>query len=172
MSLSPHQTYINDEVPYRYGLEKIPADITKQELLAYFSFNAEEQNLIEQNSRLLPYRIVLGIQLGAYKFIGRPQAIPESTPESVIRFVAKELKYQDEFIPLEYSDRTPTRWSHDQVARDYLKLVYFLPKQHQTLINYLMQAAPEPGNLADWTKSAEDYLREKKYVLPSMNKGC
>ena len=98
-----------DRVPYRYGVDEIPADITKQELLFYFSFNQEEGKFIHVNSRLFQSRVALGIQLGAYKFIGRPQQKPEIAPSSVIRFVARALKLRGDFVPLKYSERTKTR---------------------------------------------------------------
>jgi len=162
------QTHTQDRVPYRYGVDEIPADISKQELLFYFSFNQKEREFIHVNSRLFQSRVALGIQLGAYKFIGRPQQKPEITPSSVIRFVAQALKLHGDFVPLKYSERTKTRLNHDQLAREYLGLCYFLSKHHQNLIKHLIQISPDPGHFPEWIKVTEDFLRERKFVLPSI----
>jgi len=160
---------ISDTVPYRYGLETIPADITKQELLSYFSLVEDKRTFIKQNCRLAESRIVLAIQLGAYGFIGRPQPKPEETPSAVVRFLAEALELQGDFILLKYSNRSMTRWDHDHMARQFLGLVYFTPQEHQTLIDHLIGSYPDPGHFPDWLKTAEDFLRGKRFVLPAVN---
>ena len=112
----------SDKIPYRYGLDAIPGDINKQELLSFFSLSDNEQVFIKQKCRLSPSRIVLAIQLGAYKFIGRPQQQPEQTPPTVINFLANTLGLGGEFVPLEYSDQYKTRLNHDYRARQFLGL--------------------------------------------------
>jgi len=158
-----------DRIPYRYGLDAIPVDITRQELLYYFSLTEDKQAFIEQYCRLSASRIALSIQLGAYGFIGRPQEKPEEAPPIVIRFLAEALKLQGDFIPLDYSNRSMTRWDHDNMARQFLGLSLFSPQQHDILIDYLIQLYPDPENYSDWIKKAEDFLREKRFVLPTVN---
>jgi TnpA family transposase len=160
--------YIHDWLPYRSGLDEIPSDISNQELLFYFSLDKKMQAFINDNCRLSSSRIALGIQLGAYRFIGRAQPHPEKTLLAVILFVARELNLQGDFVPLKYSERPMTRWSHEQMARDLLGLSLLSPKQHPLVINYLIQLSPDPGHLPDWSKNAEDFLRKKKFVLPGL----
>jgi len=38
------KTIIHNHIPYRYGLERLPLDITKKELLAFFSLDDKEIN--------------------------------------------------------------------------------------------------------------------------------
>ncbi len=158
-----------DHIPYRYGLDALPADITKRELLCYFSFNGEEKNFIIEKSRIPSYRIVIGIQLGAFRFIGKPQIPPENTPPVIIRFVAETLDLGDGFVSLEYSDREKTRREHAQITREFLGLSHFPAENHHLLIEYLTQQSPDPGNIPNWMKNAEDFLREKGFVLLSVN---
>lgn len=58
-------------IPPRYGLDEIPSDIAKRELLAHFSFDDQTREFIGENCRLYPSRIGLGIQVGSYRMIGR-----------------------------------------------------------------------------------------------------
>lgn len=159
---------ILDKVRYRYGLDEIPFDITKQELLSYFSFTEDQKAFINRNCRMPSSRIALAIQLGAYKFIGRSQLQPEKAPPSLIRFVSRELELRGDFIPLDYSNRSMTRWNHDYMARHFLKLSYFSPQQHHILFDHLIKISLDPGHFPDWIKKAEDFLRERKFVLPSV----
>lgn len=161
--------HIQDVVPFRYGLEKIPADISKQELLNFFSFNQEEFDFIKKNGRLLYNRIALGIILGGYKLIGRLQQKPEEAPELVIRFVARSLKLKCDLTVLNYSTRVNTRWDHDKLIRNYLGLSHFSSEQNQIIFDHLQHLSLDPGHLPDWLSGAEDYFRENRFVLPSNN---
>jgi hypothetical protein len=156
------------DINYRYGLEEIPFDITRQELLYFYSFDDREKIFIKKNCRLQSYQVTLGLLLGTYKFIGRPQILPENSPPTVIKFVAKALRLESDFPPLQYSDRKMTRWNYDQMARSFLGLNFFSPSEHPRLINHLIEISPEPDNVQDWIKKAEDFLRSRNYVLPSM----
>ena len=157
-----------DQIPYRYGLDELPADITRRELLYFFSFGHEEKEFIAEKSRFPSYQLVMGIHLGAYRFIGKPQYYPENTPYVIIRFVADTLGLGDGFVPLKYSDRERTRREHARVTREFLELSHFTTDKHQLLIEYLIQKSPDPGHIPDWIKSAEDFLRTKYFVLPSV----
>jgi len=157
-----------DRTLYRYGLEEVPADISKRELLAYFSLNKEQVLFIKTKFRLNPYRIALGIQLGAHRFIGRPQFQPENVPLVVIKFVGRALKIRGDFIPLKYSDSIRMRQVHAQIVRKFLGLSLFPTSEHQNLIDYLIQTMPDPGHFPDWIKKTEDHLRKRKFVLPSI----
>jgi hypothetical protein len=154
-------------IPPRYGLDEIPADIAKRELLAHFSFAESTQRFIVQNCRRYPSRIVLGIQIGSYRMVGRFQYQPEAVPPGVIRHVARALKLKGEFIPLLYTDRIKTRWHHMQLAENHLGLVPFPPDRHPGLINRLALEPADPGHLPDWIKKAEEILRVERYVFPT-----
>ena len=131
--------HLQDSIPYRYGLDELPGDITKREILCYFSFNDKEKSFILEKSPHPPTNIVLGIQLGSYRFIGRPQPLPESTPAMIIKFIASSFNFQREFISLNYSDSERTRRDHIQLLREFLELSHFPPEKHQLLIDHLIQ---------------------------------
>lgn len=162
------QLFETDQIPHRYGLDELPADITKRELLYYFSIGSEERSFIMERGRFPSYRIVLGIQLGSHRFIGRPQPQPENTPAMIIKFVARALKFRGNFVPLKYSDREKTCQEHTQATRQFLGLFPFLSEHHQLLSDHLIQKSPDPGHLPDWIKEAEDFLRTKRFVFPSV----
>jgi len=112
--------------------------------------------------------VVLGIHLGAHRFIGKSQPYPENTPSSIIRFVSNALDLGDGFVPLEYSDRERTRRQHAQITREFLGLLHFSADKHQNLIEYLIQKSPDPGHIQAWINNAEDFLRSNTFVLPSV----
>jgi hypothetical protein len=128
-----------DQIPYRYGLDELPADITRRELLYFFSFNPTERQFVQAKGRFPAYQIVLGIHLAAYRFIGRPQFYPENTPSIIIQHVADALKLDGEVIPLIYSDRERTRRDHIKIAREFMGLDLFHPANHQRLTENLIQ---------------------------------
>jgi len=157
-----------DQIPCRYGLDELPADITRRELLYFFSFTPDEIQFVREKGRFPSYQIVMAIHLGAYRFIGRPQYYPETTPAGIINHVAASLKIGDEAYPLEYSDRERTRRDHIQLTRAFMGLHSYGPADHRRLIEYLIQDAPDPGHTPAWIKSAEDFLRGNHYVLPTV----
>ena len=73
-----------EQIPYRYGLDELPADITHRELLYFFSFNPTERQFARGKGRFPAHQVVLGIHLAAYRLIGRPQYYPEKTPSVII----------------------------------------------------------------------------------------
>jgi hypothetical protein len=166
----PPVVYFSDtaQIPYRYGLDELPADITVRELLYFFSFDHEDKDFIRKKSRFSSYRVVLGIHLGAYRFIGKSEPYPENTPSSIIRFVSNALDLGDGFVPLEYSDRERTRRQHAQITREFLGLSHFSADKHQNLIEYLIEKSPDPGHIQAWINNAEDFLRSNTFVLPSV----
>jgi len=48
-----------DQIPCRYGLDELPADITKRELLYFFSFNPAEIQFVREKGRFPSYQIVV-----------------------------------------------------------------------------------------------------------------
>ena len=146
-----------DQIPYRYGLDELPAGITNREVLYFFSFNPTERQFIREKGRTPSHQIIIGIHLAAYRFIGRPQYYPENTPSVIIKFVADSLKLGDGFIPLKYSDRERTRREHIQITREFMGLSLFAPENHQCLTEHLIQQAPDPGHIPAWIKCAEDH---------------
>ncbi len=168
MQLSLFSPEVRDDIPYRYGLEEIPSDITKQELLAYFSLDAGGSAFIREKCRLYHYRVALGVQIGAYRFIGRAQPYQEPPPPAVIRFVARTLKLKRNFVPLKLADQLRTYQAHSQIAREYLGLSFLPVIKRQDLIDHLVADPPDPGHLPQWIKNAEGFLRKSNYVLPSL----
>jgi len=55
----PPVVYFSDtaQIPYRYGLDELPADITVRELLYFFSFDHEDKDFIRKKSRFSSYRV-------------------------------------------------------------------------------------------------------------------
>lgn len=157
-----------DQIPYRYGLDELPADITRRELLYFFSFNPTERRFVQAKGRFPTHQIVLGIHLAAHRFIGRPQYYPENTPSVIIQHVADSLKLDGEVIPLIYSDRERTRRDHIKIIREFMGLDLFHPVDHQSLIENLIQNAPDPGHIPAWIVNAEDFLRTNQFVLPTV----
>jgi hypothetical protein len=157
-----------DQIPCRYGLDELPADITRRELLYFFSFNPDEIQFVREKGRFSSHQIVIATHLAAYRFIGRPQYYPENTPAVIINHVATSLNLGGEAFPLVYSDRERTRRDHIQLTRTFKGLRLYGSADHQRLIEHLIQNAPDPGHIPAWIKSAEDYLRKNHFVLPTV----
>lgn len=164
--LLPIQSACDMPVAYRYGLEALPHDISRKELLFFFSLTEDQRDYIHRHCRSLQYSVVLAVQLGALRFIGRPEYAPEDAPLSILRFIILNLQLSEESLPLSYSVRLATRRQHIQLAREFLGLSSFASNQHAPLIDFLIKISPDPGCIPDWLKQAEDYLRRNRFVLP------
>ena len=155
-------------VPYRYSLDELPFDITHRELLYFFSMDKEDRAFINERAKLKMSRIVLGIHIGAFRFIGRSQIYPEKTPPAIVKFVADELGIlMDGSFSLTYSGRERTRREHIQITRIFLGLKSFSFEDHTLLDNHLHGQSLDPGHLPHWIKEAEDFLRKSLFVLPT-----
>jgi hypothetical protein len=139
------RTFSQKGIPHRHGLDDIPADISRRELLAHFSFDGATRELIERNCRLYPSRIALGIQIGSCRMIGRFQERPESAPAMVVRQVARALRLTGEFVPLAYAERAKTRSGHIRLARRHLGLSNFYPARHPDFIARLSGGSVREG---------------------------
>ena len=156
------------QVAYRYGVEAIPLDITKKEVLHFFSLGQDDLSFIKEVSRLINYRLALGIQIGTYRMIGRFQKELESTPHNIIKYLAKQLSFSLDNVIFKYSERKNTVITHNQSVRDFLGIKFLPTSHHDKLINHLILMAPDPGHYPDWIKISEEHLRKEKYILPSI----
>ena len=153
-------------ISHRYGLESLPPDITKKEILCYFHLNPKSINSISQRTRLYPYRIAVAILVGSYKLIGRFPGNINETPVSIVKYLYRLFKIDSNIYSFSYTNRASTYSEHCKIAIEYLELKKFSPQEHKKLLAYLVNQSPDPGHYPEWVNLSEDYLRSKKYVLP------
>ena len=155
-----------NQIQYRYGIEIIPVDITQKEVFYFFFLNSDERHFVKEATKWLNYRLTLGFKIGTYKLTGRFQKKIESIPESVVKFIGKQLSLPIAGYEFKYSDRKKTILNHNKLIRNFLGLKYFPTVYHENLIEYLIDNAPDPGHFPAWINLAEDYLRDNKFILP------
>ena len=155
-----------NQIQYRYGIEIIPVDITQKEVFYFFFLNSDERHFVKESTKWLNYRLTLGFKIGTYKLTGRFQKKIESIPESVVKFIGKQLSLPIAGYEFKYSDRKKTILNHNKLIRNFLGLKYFPTVYHENLIEYLIDNAPDPGHFPAWINLAEDYLRDNKFILP------
>jgi len=153
-------------ITYRYGLELLPTDVTKKEILSFFHLDQRDIQFINQKARLYPYRIAMAIQIGSYRFIGRLQNFIDNTPAPIVNYLYRILNIDAHKYPFEYSDRIKTLSDHNKTVKEYLKIKNFPATCQQMIINYLVDQAPDPGHYPSWIRLAENYLRSNNYILP------
>lgn len=94
----------------RLQFTEIPDSITTRDIARYYTFSNDELKIIKERRR--PHnRLGFAVQLCYLRFPGRVWSLGEIVPESVLFYIASQLKL-DPTIITEYSQRDTTRREH------------------------------------------------------------
>ena len=94
----------------RLQFTEIPNSITTRDIARYYTFSNDELKAIKERRR--PHnRLGFAVQLCYLRFPGRVWSLGEIVPESVLFYIASQLKL-DPTIITEYSQRDTTRREH------------------------------------------------------------
>jgi TnpA family transposase len=153
----------------RAGFESIPHDISRSELLRFFTFSDNDRNEILQ-CRGDVNRIGFALLLGGIRLLGRFPHDFELIPHSLITHICEQLFIND--IPLFISyppkGRRPTRHEHTERIRTYLGLLNFTDSHKELVtafVDQLVRQGERPHLLLNKT---EQMLRQHHLVLPGV----
>lgn len=155
--------------PFRHsraGFEKIPQNLTRTELLQYFTFSAEDRQEILQ-CRGDHNRIGFALLLGGVRLMGRFPYDFTLVPRTLLLHICEQLELSPPLFVL-YPQRQPTRYEHVERLTTYLGLHPFTRQAYQQLTAHVRQQVRAGVRLHELLPNAEQMLRARAIVLPGV----
>jgi TnpA family transposase len=150
----------------RAGFERIPSNLSRAELLRYFTFGEEDRCEISQ-CRGEHNQIGFALLLGGVRLTGRFLYDFSLVPRSLLAHICEQLGLE---VPLfvVYPQRQPTRYEHVERLKAYLGLRTFTPDDPQLIAAHIRQQVRAGARLHELLPSAEQMLRAHGIVLPGV----
>jgi hypothetical protein len=151
----------------RAGFESIPKDVTRPELLRYFTYT--ENDLAEINlCRGNENRIGFALLLSGARLTGRFPYDFELLPRHVLTHVCTQLQLDEVPLFLKYPNRRNTRAEHTERLRNYLGLRSFTAAEEPLLSAHVGQRVRAGARPHELLAGTEQMLREQHIVLPGV----
>jgi len=126
----------------RQAYEQVPQEISYQDLLTYFHFNDQDQELISLQRRPVN-RLGFALQLALVRYMGFiPQQWMSQVPEAVIQFIREQLELVTVSVS-HYGRREATRSDHLKTIMQYLGWRRWQPLDAPGLEQWLLDRALE-----------------------------
>lgn len=151
----------------RAGFESIPKDITRAELLRYFTYTEDDLAVINL-CRGSENRIGFALLLSGLRLTGRFPYDFELVPPHVLTHVCSQLRLSEIPLFLNYPNRRNTRAEHLERLRAYLGLRPFTEAEHPLLTAHVEQRVRAGARPHELLASTEQMLREQAVVLPGV----
>jgi TnpA family transposase len=151
----------------RAGFDRIPRNLSRAELLRYFTFSDEDRREIAQ-CRGEHNRIGFALLLGGARLTGRFLYDFELVPRSLLAHICEQLDME---VPLfiVYPYRQPTRYEHIERLKVYLGLRSFTRPDRQLITDHIRQQVRAGTRLHELLPSTEQMLRTHAIVLPGVS---
>ncbi len=150
----------------RERLSKFPQEISKEDVITFFTLTGEDLNQIPTTSADYN-RLGFALQLSALRFLGFCPDELMTTPSEVVTYVAKQLKIDSPSLDA-YGQREHTRTDHLQQIRQYLGFRKASEADLTTLLEWLLQRALEHDKPTLLFQMATDWLYKQKIVRPGV----
>jgi len=150
----------------RAGFENIPRDLSKAELLRYFTYSPEDRNEIFQ-CRGNGNKVGFALLLSGARLTGRFPANFELIGSTLLAHVCAQLRIEG-MLFLDYPQRQPTRYEHIERIKQYLGLRSFVADDQAMAADFVreqVRAGTPPDDLLQHT---EEHLRARQIVLPGV----
>ncbi|CAD5988552.1 Transposase for transposon Tn501 (plasmid) [Planktothrix tepida] len=151
----------------RLQFTEIPHFITPRDLARYYTFNNDELRVIKQRRR--PHnRLGFAVQLCYLRFPGRVWSLGEIVPESVLFYIASQLKI-DPTIIREYSQRDTTRREHLADIQQEFGFLAFNTSIYKQLSKWLLPFAISSDQGMALVGALIDEMRFRKIIIPAIS---
>lgn len=150
----------------RAGFESIPRDLSKAELLRYFTYTEKDVQEI-QLCRGASNRLGFALLLSGVRLTGRFPHDLELLPRSVLSHICEQLKLAAPLF-VDYPQRRPTRHEHTERLRTYLGLRNFTHKDRTTVKAFVAERVRAGARLHELLPAIEQMLRAQHLVLPGV----
>ena len=136
-ALIPFPTQVVSLRHARSGFEAIPKDLSRAELLRYFTYSEQDRQQIFQ-CRGEHNQIGFALLLSGVRLTGRFPHDLDLLPRRFLQHVCQQLKL-DVPLFLNYQHRDPTRWEHFARLRAYLGLRNFARVDQELIVRHVTE---------------------------------
>src|SRR5262245_5924602 len=152
----------------RDRLNRFPAQIPDDDLLAFFQFSEADHTAINQQ-REDHTRLGFALQLCARRYLGFAPDDLRTAPQQAVVYVARQLGIPPEALAA-YGRRIPTRTMHLQQIQAYLGFRKALPLDWYALTMWLVERALEHDKPTLLLQLACDELHRERIVRPGLTR--
>ena len=153
----------------RKELTQIPAHISDWEISRYYTLSAFDLEIIHQNRRDYN-RMGFALQLCCLRYPGWTFTDIGAVPDTVLSYIARQLRITNIDGLYQYGDREATRVNHLKRIRDLYGFRFFNDLDDTSLQDYLMPFAMENDHILRLVKLSIERLREQKIILPGITR--
>ena len=150
----------------RRGFDSIPRDLSKAELLRYFTYSPEDRHEIFQ-CRGNSNKVGFAVLLGGIRLTGRFPTGLELIGQSLLTHVCGQLKIEG-MLFLDYPQRRPTRHEHIERLKQYLGLRSFAADDQSIVTEFVREQVHAGTPPEDLLGQTEEHLRAQRIVLPGL----
>lgn len=151
----------------RLQFTEIPTSITQRDIARYYTFSTDELKAIKQRRR--PHnRLGFAVQLCYLHFPGRVWSLGEIVPESVLFYIASQLKLDPTLIG-EYSQRDTTRREHLAEIQNDFKFCTFNTSTYKQLSKWLLPFAISSDKGMPLVGALIDEMRLRQIIIPAIS---
>ncbi|MBD2628128.1 Tn3 family transposase [Trichormus variabilis] len=151
----------------RLQFTEIPNSITSRDIARYYTFSNDELKVIKERRR--PHnRLGFAVQLCYLRFPGRVWSLSEIVPESVLSYIASQLKI-DPTIITEYSQRDTTRREHLVEIQNIFGFHSFNISTYKLLSKWLLPFAISSDQGMALVGALIDEMRFRKIIIPAIS---
>lgn len=150
----------------RSGFEAIPKDLSRAELLRYFTYSEQDRQQIFQ-CRGEHNQIGFALLLSGVRLTGRFPHDFDMLPRRFLQHLCQQLNL-DAPLFLDYPHREPTRREHIARLREYLGLRSFAHEDQGLIIRHVTERVRGGERQYELLASAERMLRSQHIILPGV----
>jgi hypothetical protein len=150
----------------RTGFETIPRDLSKGELLRYFTYSPEDRHEIF-HCRGASNKAGFALLLGGVRLTGRFPTNFELIGPTLLGHICAQLGL-DGMLFLDYPQRQPTRHEHIERLKRYLGLRSFVADDQAVVADFVREQVRAGTPPDDLLEQCEEHLRTQRIVLPGI----
>ena len=151
----------------RLQFTEIPDSITTRDIARYYTFSNDELKVIKERRR--PHnRLGFAVQLSYLRFPGRVWSLGEIVPESVLFYIASQLKL-DPTIITEYSQRDTTRREHLAEIQNNFGFHTFNTSTYKQFSKWLLPFAISSDKGMALVGALIDEMRLRQIIIPAIS---
>lgn len=151
----------------RLQFTEIPNSITVRDIARYYTFSNEELKIIKERRKLYN-RLGFAVQLCYLRFPGRVWNLGEIIPESVLFYIASQLKLNPEIIT-DYSQRETTRREHLAEIQKTFGYHSFETSTYKQLSEWLLPLAISSEQGMVLMGLLIDEMRLRQIIIPAIS---
>jgi len=165
-ALVPFPTQVVSLRHARSGFEAIPKDLSRAELLRYFTYSEQDRQQIFQ-CRGEHNQIGFALLLSGVRLTGRFPHDFDMLPRRFLQHVCQQLKLNAPLF-LNYPQREPTRREHIARLREYLGSRSLAHDDQELIVRHVTERLRSGERQYELLASAEQMLRAQHIILPGV----